>query len=367
MAMAGGRFGLLIASYQYDDAGLRQLVAPPHDAEALAAALRDPEIGGFEVQTVINRPKHEVERLIEFFADRRRDDLLLLYFSGHGLKDDSGRLFLAMSNTERRFLNATAVPAGFVRDAIEQTRSRQTVLVLDCCYSGAFSRGMVAKADTAVHTSDRFAASGSVVLTASDALQYSFEDETLTGVGAGSVFTRVLVEGLTSGAADRDNDGDVSLEELYDYLFEQIARQRTEQRPGKWESRIQGRIIVAQNPQWTLAPRLQEAMHSPFPAMRRAAVEELDHLLRTGNARVAAHAHGALEQFLDDDSRTVCAAATIALDLHARREAEQERCGAASDRGAELSLTRRANGSSARLTSRQVSGPSERTGGPTRT
>src|SRR4051794_17928619 len=107
--MAGGRFGLIMASYQYDDPGLRQLVAPPHDAEALAAALGDPNIGGFEIKTVINRPKHEVERQIEeFFADRRRDDLLLLYFSGHGLKDDSGRLFLAMSNTERRLLNATA-------------------------------------------------------------------------------------------------------------------------------------------------------------------------------------------------------------------------------------------------------------------
>ena len=169
--MAGGRFGLIIASYRYEHPALRQLVAPPHDAEALAAALRDPDIGGFDVRTVINRPKNEVERLIEqFFTDRHREDLLVLYFSGHGLKDDAGRLFLAMPDTELKLLNATAVPAGFIQQAIEGTRSRQTMLVLDCCYSGAFSRGMTAKADSAVHTPDRFAATGSVVLTASDAL-----------------------------------------------------------------------------------------------------------------------------------------------------------------------------------------------------
>jgi uncharacterized caspase-like protein len=117
----------------------------------------------------------------------------LLYFSGHGLKDNWSRLYLAMTNTERRLLNATAVPASFVRDALDQSRSRRNVLLLDCCYGGAFAKGMTGKGDLAVHVQDRFAASGSVVLTASDALQYSFEDDDLTGNGTSSVFTRALV------------------------------------------------------------------------------------------------------------------------------------------------------------------------------
>ena len=42
------------------------------------------------------------------------------------------------------------------------------------------------------------------MLTASDATQYSFEGDKLLGSGSASVFTRHLVEGLRTGAADQD-------------------------------------------------------------------------------------------------------------------------------------------------------------------
>src|SRR3954463_3590627 len=112
-----GRFALIIASADYEDPGLRRLAAPTRDAEQLAAVLGDPAVGDFDVEIVVNRTSPEVQRRIEmFFTDRRRDDLLVLYFPGHGLKDRAGRLFLAMTNTERRLLQATSVPAGFVQE-----------------------------------------------------------------------------------------------------------------------------------------------------------------------------------------------------------------------------------------------------------
>src|SRR4051794_40164026 len=179
-AVADGRYALVIASDQYQDTGLRRLTAPSHDAQTLASALADPGVGDFKVDVLVNQPSNDVRRRIEaFFRDRRRDDLLLLYFSGHGLKDETGLLFLAMTDTERRLLNATAISAKFVQDAIEQTRSSRTVLVLDCCYGGAFAHGMSAKGDPSVHVNDRFGATGSVLLTASNDVQYAFEDERL--------------------------------------------------------------------------------------------------------------------------------------------------------------------------------------------
>ena len=58
--------------------------------------LRDPGIGGFEVATLLNEPAHVVNLAVEeFFADRRLDDLLLVHFSGHGVKDEDGELFFA--------------------------------------------------------------------------------------------------------------------------------------------------------------------------------------------------------------------------------------------------------------------------------
>jgi RDD family len=68
----GRRVALLIATYQYHDAGLRQLTAPARDAESFAAVLQDPDIAGFEVTTLINEPHHRVgEAIGDFYRDRR--------------------------------------------------------------------------------------------------------------------------------------------------------------------------------------------------------------------------------------------------------------------------------------------------------
>ncbi len=75
------RSALIIANFQYEDADLRQLVAPAQDAEALERVLGDQEVGGFDVKTLLDRPAREVSEVVErFFLDRTRDDLLLLYF-----------------------------------------------------------------------------------------------------------------------------------------------------------------------------------------------------------------------------------------------------------------------------------------------
>jgi uncharacterized caspase-like protein len=106
------RLALLVATWQYADTGLRRLTSPARDAEGLAAVLGDPAIAGFEVTTLVNQPHHTIgEAVAELYRDRRRDDLTLLYFSGHGLKDDDGRLYLAMADTRRDSLLFTALPA----------------------------------------------------------------------------------------------------------------------------------------------------------------------------------------------------------------------------------------------------------------
>jgi hypothetical protein len=63
--MRDTRSALIIANYQYDDASLRQLLAPGEDAEALARVLGDPAIGAFQVRTFINQPSHKVSLEIE--------------------------------------------------------------------------------------------------------------------------------------------------------------------------------------------------------------------------------------------------------------------------------------------------------------
>ena len=43
-----------------------------------------------------------VRRFIaQFFSEAKRDHLLVLYFSGHGIKDEQGNLYLAVRDSER--------------------------------------------------------------------------------------------------------------------------------------------------------------------------------------------------------------------------------------------------------------------------
>src|SRR5512135_2304416 len=98
-----GKYALVIGNTQYSDPALAQLTAPGKDAEELARVLKAPDICGFdEVSVLVNeRSFSAIEAIDSFFNGRKPDDLLLLYFSGHGVKDELGSLYLAVSNTSR--------------------------------------------------------------------------------------------------------------------------------------------------------------------------------------------------------------------------------------------------------------------------
>ena len=114
-------------------------------------------MGDFEVEIVHNEPAHAVEERIEdLFADARADDVLLVHFSGHGLKGEAGDLYFAARNTRPDRLASTAVPADFVQRCLRSSPSRSIVLLLDCCYGGAFGQGVAVRAAGDVNVLDSF-------------------------------------------------------------------------------------------------------------------------------------------------------------------------------------------------------------------
>ena len=317
----GRRSALIVASDVYLDPGLNELRAPTADAAALAAVLGDPEIGGFEVRTLLNEPAHVVNEAVEdFLTDRSPDDLLLLHFSCHGIKDQGGDLYFAMTNTKLRLLGATAVAADFVNRRMTQSRSQRIVLFLDCCYAGAFDRGMRARASKVMDLEERFSGRGRAVITASGAVEYAFEGGALTESGdpAPSVFTTAMVRGLTTGEADRDQDGYVDLDELYDYVYDAVRDVTPHQTPGKWTFGVQGDLVIARRGGPVTEPPelptdLQDSLASPLAGVRAGAVGELARLADGRHQGLALAARRALADLADDDSRTVAAAAEAAL------------------------------------------------------
>ncbi len=172
--------------------------------------------------TVLSNPdKGSMEKAVEvLFADRQRDDLVLLYFSGHGLKDQKARFFLSTRDTGRdqkgNFSLATALAATKLQEYITDSSSQRQIIILDCCFSGALVQGMPIKGEFNIQ--EELGGKGRAILTSSSPIEYSFESED----NDLSIYTKYLVEGIETGAADKDGDQLISVNELHEYASERV-------------------------------------------------------------------------------------------------------------------------------------------------
>ncbi|AMW11413.1 molecular chaperone DnaJ [Streptomyces qaidamensis] len=227
----GYRRALLIGTGTYDHPELSKLLSPEADCAGLTEVLRDPEIGQFEVQQLVDVDRPMLERSIEeFFLTARRDDVCLLYFSCHGVRNRSDKLYFAVRNTDPERPAHSAISASFVHDMMDECRARSVVVVVDCCYSGLFIPG--AKGSESAGFEEVLAGHGRVIVTAGTRLQRAWEgDHSDAEAPALSRFTSAIVEGLRSGDADLNGDGLVTLQELFKYTSERLHLEGVEQTP----------------------------------------------------------------------------------------------------------------------------------------
>ncbi|MDX2216413.1 MAG: caspase family protein [Oculatellaceae cyanobacterium bins.114] len=143
---------LLVGVSEYAS-GLTSLPGASRDVDAIQRILDDPEMGAFDQTKALKNPDRQtIEQAIEaLFSELDRDDLGLLYFSGHSIKDDTGNLYLATPNTQKntsgKLIITTAVAASAIHTIMNRSHSKRQVVILDCCFSGAFAEGMRAKDD----------------------------------------------------------------------------------------------------------------------------------------------------------------------------------------------------------------------------
>ena len=172
--MAGVRKALIVATDEYSDTKLARLNAPVTDARALAEVLQDQNVGVFEVETVLNQQCQEVEiALARFLSGGKRGDTLLLHFSCHGVKDLSGELYFATTDTDLSLLKVTGVASSMVKEAIDESRASLILCLVDCCYSGAFTKST--KAAATLDLTERLGGQGRAVITASTSLQLALD------------------------------------------------------------------------------------------------------------------------------------------------------------------------------------------------
>ncbi|MEV7023259.1 caspase family protein, partial [Kitasatospora sp. NPDC093558] len=315
------RFALVVATARYTDPALRQLRAPARDADQLSEVLADPRIGGFAVTRVVDRTAQEIRLAAEeFLTGRDPEDLLLVYLSCHGLVDVRRKLYFAATDTVKTRLAATGVESQWLLDLMEDCRARRLVVILDCCFSGAFSHGLKGDEDLALGERMRGQGRGRVVLTASRGSEYSWEGEPLSGTEPpGSVFTTAIVDGIRTGAADQDHDGYVSVDDAYAFAFDRIRSGGSQQTPQRWLYGAEGKILLARSPAGVaiaaapLPEALRSGLDSPHPAIRLGAVTALGEWLTGPDPARELAARRTLQEVADADIPLVASAARALL------------------------------------------------------
>lgn len=239
------RHGLLIGVQDYGGGGdMTPLSCPRADVDLMAQVLRDPDCTEdvYNVMPVLDPTYSDVTRELAAFLDVvKRNDTVLIYFSGHGMRDDDGNLYLCMKDSKGDRLDLTALSFDRLARNLQAMNLRRVLIILDCCYSGA--AGLKDSVRSKLFEPERVNPDGTGMFVLSSAGQA----ETSKEGGCHSIFTEVLVEGMRSGAADNDDDGRISVAEIAEYVAHEVPKRADRQRPQISTKAASGTFVVAVN------------------------------------------------------------------------------------------------------------------------
>jgi hypothetical protein len=147
--------------------------------------------------------------IIDLFSTE--SDVALFYFSGHGCQANGTvkSSLVTMDYNE----SDMGIELEFLMEKANESRAKQVVIILDCCFSGSAGNLSFLKNLSAFRE-------GGCILTSSHESQVSFEST------SGGIFTDIVVNALEGGAAD--TLGYVTVAGVYEYADKLL---------GAWEQR----------------------------------------------------------------------------------------------------------------------------------
>lgn len=232
---------LIIGVNEYADARWNVPVAAA-DAQAIAAALSDPQQGGYPPGHVEALTGPQATRagmlgaLQRFAAAVQPGDTALISFTGHGAPGSDGLYYLGaydMTFDGREVLTNTGISIADLGRALRAIRSPRVLVLLNACFAGqalpAFARGGVAPERVGVAPSPAQSerllveatapeSAGRAVITASKADEFSRFRTT----DQLSFFTQALLRALRGGDGSWAGSSVLGLFELYSYVHAQV-------------------------------------------------------------------------------------------------------------------------------------------------
>jgi len=232
---------VIIGINEYQDEKIPDLQFARADAEGVYQILTDPELGRIPPENVIllldeQATQQNIRSAIGDEIPRRagEDDFVYIYFAGHGMpfmnpkngSADGMEKYLVPVDAKLDKIRGTGIPMDDIQRFFGYIQSKQVMFFIDSCFSGeAGGRTFQNPAYQTRHGLltpeflDQLSGEGRLVVTACDVNELSIET---SAMGHG-LFTHYLMEGL-KGRADKDQDGLVTIHELYDYVYDHVSQ-----------------------------------------------------------------------------------------------------------------------------------------------
>lgn len=223
-ALPGKQWALLIGVEKYER--VTPLRFTVEDVKRIGSTLK--QVGGYAPECILEitdnaevKPTKAaiMDKLPQWLKKVGKNDSLVVYFSGHGfLEKDKG--YLAPIDINAADLVGTGIPTGWIRQQLAACPAHIKVLILDSCHAGAEKGEEKDPGVSAGVLGDSFKdLEGVATLASSTAAQKS---QIWEGKEQ-SLFSYWLNQGL-KGHADRNQDGDIDIDELFGYVSRNVQR-----------------------------------------------------------------------------------------------------------------------------------------------
>ncbi|RKN32348.1 caspase family protein [Micromonospora musae] len=225
-------------------ADLPDIPAVRENLSSLQAVLTDPHVGTLPQCLRVDKEATatDVGAALKEAAEAATD-VLLVYYAGHGLVDDLGRLYLALAGTDPGRPGYSAVPVELIKRDLAVSSAATRLLILDCCFSGRAIEAMSAP-DGLVAGQLAIAGSYTLTSTTANTPAYAPAGETHTA------FTGALLRAL-------ERPEPLALDQIYDQVDHELA-ERGLPRPQRRAGNAAGNLALARGgtrrPEPTPAP-----------------------------------------------------------------------------------------------------------------
>jgi uncharacterized caspase-like protein len=224
----GQRWAVVIGVSKYESKDIPSLKYARADAQSFYDFLKSDAAGPFDhvlfLADSAATGNAMRKALFVYLQQAKWNDLVVIYFAGHGAPDPNrpDNLYLLPTDANLNAMASTAFPMWDVKTALRRQIAADRVLVIaDACHSAGATEGVVGGAGSnkiAGSFAQLFTPSRRLIMTAANSNEFSLEGPQWGGHG---VFTHYLIDGL-DGKADENHDGIVTFQELFDFVSKQV-------------------------------------------------------------------------------------------------------------------------------------------------